>query len=497
MKKLLIVLACVAICWPGQALADTPKDIATDFCQAVAAQARCSKFMVMPKDTESKLQTLAGEKLRGTGAALHPSCEAGYSKYYDAEDANGLESACKQILGLFGPDGSQRAGLVVPRKKPAMQLPESDIAAIATDLCYAHTVAQDCPTLSVADGVDARLDAVTGVNLRRKGGYFSSECTLGAFRASLAKGKTDLATFCHASLTAYGPKGSKRAGLLSGSADAPQAQSAAVAAGSAQPAPAAAKTQPAPAAAKTQPAEKYRMILTEVPPLADGATPESLYGSAPGTLSADACAQLSADLQTSQQNLASASNLGEEVQRSVHHAAKIKTAEALCPGLEAPSLPEDVVRKVAATGLEACHIALAAAKEVDKSARDFRTKKLYRALIAMSEAKLWALEAFAPSCSRLTERSMQSTIKFTKQQIERNTPNYNCRIWQDALNGAMKTAQNLGSDKVWDKAIDLLDTKSLAAVHGVSSACENPVFGENAGKRWVSRRKYMQQLMLR
>ncbi|PHR96786.1 MAG: hypothetical protein COA78_28370 [Blastopirellula sp.] len=203
------------------------------------------------------------------------------------------------------------------------------------------------------------------------------------------------------------------------------------------------------------------------------------------------------DLHRSQKNLTIAASLAEKIQLSVLHAATIKTAEALCPELKVPSLPDEIAQKVAATGLEACHIVLASVKEIGKSIKSFRSKKLYRALIASSKAQLWALEAFTPSCSRLTERTVQSTIKYMTQQIERDMPVYRCRIWQDVLTAEMKDVRKLNLEKKWDKAIDLLDTKGLAAVHGVSSTCDNPAFGENASKRWVSRRQRIQRSMHR
>jgi len=88
------------------------KDIARDFCHAVAAQALCETHFTMAKGTEAALEVEAGGKLRGEGSPLDESCEAGYSAFYDFEAENGLDAACIETLGLYGEDGTKRAGLV-------------------------------------------------------------------------------------------------------------------------------------------------------------------------------------------------------------------------------------------------------------------------------------------------------------------------------------------------------------------------------------------------
>ena len=88
------------------------KAIAQDFCHAVAAQALCEDHFTMAKGTEAALEAEAGGKLRGEGSPLDEACEAGYSAFYDFEAENGLDAACIETLGLYGGDGTKRAGLV-------------------------------------------------------------------------------------------------------------------------------------------------------------------------------------------------------------------------------------------------------------------------------------------------------------------------------------------------------------------------------------------------
>ncbi|HHK73707.1 MAG TPA: hypothetical protein ENJ57_00930 [Rhizobiales bacterium] len=246
-------LLCVsaALLWPGSGIAaNTPQDIAKDFCHAVAAQALCGKYLVMDKTVESRLEQLAGGKLRGKTSPLNPLCEAGYNEYYKAESALGLEKSCKAVVGLFGPQGTRRAGLVTARTAPAMKLPQSTISIMVKDLCYAASVARACPGVSLSKGVEERLNTQSGVKLRDPKGYFSTECGSGTYRASLARGKTSLPEFCARSLVAYGKTGNIRAGLLSRTADLAARPATPKPASAAAPRPAPA-TQPAPAKSVT------------------------------------------------------------------------------------------------------------------------------------------------------------------------------------------------------------------------------------------------------
>ena len=209
-----LIAAMILAAGSAGAAADDPGKVAEDFCYAVAAQALCDKTFIMPKGTEGQLEALAGQKLRGKGKPLNASCEKGYNAFYGLESAKGLESACAKTLTLYGPQGTRRAGLVTPRGKPQMKLPEAQVAAKFKSVCYAEAVAKACPALDMAAGHDARLTRETGVPAGEKLRYFSKECGSGTFRASLAKGKTTLDAFCAAGHARYGSDGSELAGLL-------------------------------------------------------------------------------------------------------------------------------------------------------------------------------------------------------------------------------------------------------------------------------------------
>jgi len=86
--------------------------IARDFCHAVAAQALCENHFTMAKGTEAAQEKEAGGKLRGDDSPLNAACEAGYNTFYDFEAEHGLDAACIETLGLYGEDGTKRAGLV-------------------------------------------------------------------------------------------------------------------------------------------------------------------------------------------------------------------------------------------------------------------------------------------------------------------------------------------------------------------------------------------------
>lgn len=86
--------------------------IARDFCHAVAAQALCEDHFTMAKGTEARMEAEAGGKLRGEGSPLDAACSTGYNAFYDYEAEKGLNAACVETLGLYGDDGTKRAGLV-------------------------------------------------------------------------------------------------------------------------------------------------------------------------------------------------------------------------------------------------------------------------------------------------------------------------------------------------------------------------------------------------
>lgn len=514
MTRILVAALVFSTLLPVAASADDPKTIAKDFCNAVAAQALCRKVFVMPKDTEARMEALAGGKLRGDGWPLKDVCNEGYNEFYDLEGSDGLQMACQTTLGLFGPNGSRRAGLVTPVAAPAMKMAESDIAAIAQDLCYAATVAEACPDISLTEGVEQRLNTETGVELRKKGGYFSSECGGGVFSASLAKGKAPIARFCAASLAAYGPQGTTRTGLLAGSGASKTtgsalskaveaAQSVAETLGvNKKAAPEPANTAPVetvavkPVAAKT-PAPETMVVLTELPPLKAGKSAEDMLGAVPGTLSDAECATLDQQMQASKQRLDAATNLAELAELAITHAADIRLVAALCPGRSVPAPPDAAVARVTATGLEACHIVLDADKALQDRAGDQRKQKRYRGMMAIDDARLWAIEAFSPSCSKLTARTIESRLKFAKQQVERNRESYPCRIWQDFQRAEMDKVRALGKEKDFKQAIDVLDNRVAAAIHGMGAACADEKYMESSKNYWLSQRQYLQQRMSR
>ncbi|MCC2113889.1 MAG: hypothetical protein KDJ16_17770, partial [Hyphomicrobiales bacterium] len=456
---------------------------------AVAAQARCGKVFTMPKDTEAQLEGLAGGKLRGAESPLDEDCNAGYNEYYELEDGKGLETACRETYALFGAEGNRRKGLLVAREKPGLKLPEADVAAIATDLCYAQVAAEKCPSLLLTDGIVDRLNDETGTDLLKKGGYFASECGSGTYRAALASGKST--EFCADAALKFGIGGSKRSGLIAGTVDAPAGTAKTA---SKVPEATAPSTQVQPKAAASEP---KLVILTELPSLPDGKTPEDVLGAAPGTLDADGCAVEKKAVDDAMALLTGAANLGEAAKHAVHAAARIKAAAALCPDLALPDLPEDVAQKVVDTGLEACHIVMDAEREVSTAARDYQTKKLYRAMIAISEARAWALKAFLPACSRLTERSVTSRIASTEKQIARDQETYPCYTWQNFVRDETKAVGDLTMKKDWNGALERMDGRTLAAIHGMDAACAKKDAVESTTKYWLSQRKNIQYLMTR
>lgn len=221
MRPLLSTLILIA--GSGSALASSPEAISKDFCYAAAAQAMCDKTFTMKRGTEARLQSLAGQKLRGEGEALHQVCNTGYNEFYTLEGAQGLEKACARTMELYGPNGSRRAGLVQPRSAPKMKLPEKQVGATFLAACYAEAVAKDCPTLNMVAGHNQRLQAKTGVSAKEKLRYFSTECGRGAFRAADAKYGVPLNSYCAKGLAMYGPNGSSQAGWLTGTVETAEA----------------------------------------------------------------------------------------------------------------------------------------------------------------------------------------------------------------------------------------------------------------------------------
>ncbi|PLX38214.1 MAG: hypothetical protein C0606_08325 [Hyphomicrobiales bacterium] len=510
--RIVLAAGSLTLLLTGGAQADEPGAIARDFCQAVAAQASCKKVFVMPKDTEQRLADLAGGPLRGKDSALKDDCNAGYNAYYALEDEKGQDAACAAALGLFGENGTQRAGLVVARAAPSgLKLPEAAIAAMATDLCYAVTVADNCPDTKLVEGIEARLDGEAGVRLREPGGYFSGECGSGAFRASLAKGKVALTEFCATSLGEYGPSGTVRAGLLTGPQTAAAAPVIVPAPGIAppesqtlrviQPPKDTAAKKVAPPKTGDKKAEDKEVapgipasaltILTDLPPLPEGKTAEDVLGFTPGARSAEACAALTGELAAESAAL-EAGNLADKTRTAVQLAAHIRIAASVCPGASVPEMPQAVVDAVAATGLEACHIVLEADKTLEAAGRDLQKANDFLSMIANTEGRLWALEGFAPTCSSATERSMSSKVRFAKSQLDREKEFYGCRLWQDLQRQEMDGLRVLMKDKKWVEGIALLDGRIAAVLHGAQAACGDKGSVDSMKKYWLTQRQFFQ-----
>ncbi len=523
MRRLLLFVSAIGF-WPVSGMAaNTPQEIAKDFCHAVAAQALCEKYLVMDSAVEDRLEQLAGGKLRGKASPLNPLCEAGYNEYYKTESALGLEKSCKSVIGLYGPQGTRRAGLVTPRAAPAMKLPQTTIAIMVKDLCYAASVARSCPGVSLAKGVEDKLNVQSGVKLRDPKGYFSTECGSGAYRAALAKGKSSLPEFCARSLAAYGKTGNIRAGLLSGSqvaaktvpvkpvtsvppapvpAPAKPVANAPAAPAYTPPAPPApalnAPLAPARPAAPPQPvtpAQYNLVILTQLPPLPAGQTPISILGGKPGLLGPQACRTLQQRVVRAGQNLSAARTFAAQTRAAILYAAEVKAIAALCPSIPAGRLPEAVLTGAINTGLDACPVVLETFKTLNGLASDFRKKSMYRGLFGLTQAKLWVMERLVNSCSRYTRGIMKSTLKYTRKNAERERKSYTCRIWQNLFYGEMKAVRALSSKKAVRQALKRLDTRAAAAIHGQRTACAKPSYATSSEKQWLSTRKYLQLRM--
>jgi len=464
------------------AAADAPATIARDFCHAVAAQARCKKLITMPADTESRLEQRAGGKLRGEESPLKHNCKDGYDEFHAVENANGVAAACSAALRLFGPRGTRRAGLVIPRVKPAMKLPEDEIAAIAKDLCHAATVADICPGLSLAPGIEETLAERTGVELRDKAGYFASECGSGVFAASLAKGKVDQADFCTAAMLSYGPHGLTRAGLLDG------------------PAPTTATAPTIAIPVETTPKRRSTPVaaaeVNDLPPLPAGKTPAEVLGLLPGTAAPADCTERAARVTAAKGRLDHAATLADEIQHAVRLGAESRVLAALCPGQPVPALPKQTVAAVRHSGLDACHVVFLAVDDLNASEQEYRAAKLYRAVLAVGEAKLWALEAFADTCSPLTKRAMDTRITFARKLVARNAETYPCRIWQEFFRAEAADLRGLTKDKDWDAAVTLLETRLAPAIHGMAALCEEKSVDANKSY-WLSQRRFVETMRAR
>ncbi len=589
-----ILLASMALlCGTSLSAAAEPEKIAKDFCHAVAAQALCSKTFTMAKGTEKRMQSQAGQKLRGDGVALNGQCEAGYNEFYTMESKDGLETACRTTLSLFGPSGSRRAGLVKARGTPKMKLPEKQVEKMIHAVCYAETAAKACPSLEMSKGYDQRLSEATGVPATEKRRYFRKACGQGVFRASLNKGRkgVKLSTFCAGAHGEYGKAGTVQAGLLvatAGSASENQnansvTQRAVKAANKAlakvvddictamahtslaarecpgvkqatglkdilkvqlgnvvgkieerckavkaptvtaknrdafcsatvktygpggsdfpnmlNVATKAKEEAPAPqpqVTANPEPTGTELVILEAVPARPAGADPVKLLGGqVPGTLTGAACAPYKQAIDDAQSALASATSLKQKVAGTVALEAQGSIGQALCPNDITFKASNTVVKDVAATGLEACHIVEATGRELAKTSRDFRKQRLYRAIMALDEAIARSYAQFQPTCSSLMKARMDRMVQYARDKAKRNQDRFGCSTWEDWVRAEMKVAASFSRKRQLKKAIAALDTRVLPGIFGLEVACDANR-SKYAKDRWLSTRKRYQLSM--
>ncbi|MBB4301139.1 hypothetical protein GGD81_000154 [Rhodobium orientis] len=461
---------------PAAPEAPDPGGIARDFCHAVAAASRCRKAVTMPDGTEARLAEEAGARLRGDDSPTRAACSAGYAEFYASQGRLGRDEACSGVLALFGPAGSRRAGLLAPRGKPKLMLPEDEVAAIASDLCYADQVAKSCSGLALSDGLGARLAGQTGADLRAEGGYFAAECGNGSFAASMARGRTSMEAFCADGLARFGLAGTDRAGFLTGNAPGVPATPVATS-------PAADPTTGLP--------RQALVVLTALPPLPIGKTAEEVLGFVPGGLPAETCAERLAVRTRNAAALAEARTLGETTRLAVRLAADIKLTEAVCGG-EAAEMPDAEAAAVATSGLEACHIVLEETDALGDAITGYLSDKHYRAMLAMEEARSWALEAFAPACSSLTERRMTSALRFARTRLARDRKTYPCLAWQNFIRDEQDAVRALKEDGAWMAAIERLDNRLAPAIHGLDAACDKQNYVESNTKYWLFQRRQIQ-----
>ncbi|MCW2305789.1 hypothetical protein [Rhodobium gokarnense] len=464
---------------PAAPEAPDPGVIARDFCHAVAAASRCRKAVTMPDGTEARLTDEAGARLRGDASPTKAACSAGYAAFFADLGRLGRDEACNGVLALFGPDGGRRAGLLAPRDKPKLMLPEDEVAAIASDLCYADQVAKSCSGFALTDGLDARLAGQTGVDLRAEGSYFEPECSAGTFAASMARGRSATETFCADGLARFGPAGTDRAGFLTG--DAPDVPATPVA------------TSPAADPTTGRPRQAL-VVLTALPPLPIGKTAEDVLGFVPGGLPEEACAERLAARAQNIAALGEAKTLGETTRLAVRIAADIKLTEAVCGGAPA-EMPDAAAAAVAASGLEACHIVFEETEALDGAIAGYLNDKRYRAMLAVEEARFWALEAFAPACSTLTERRMTSAQRFARTRLIRDQKTYPCLAWQNFIRDEQEAVRALKADGDWMAAIERLDNRLAPAIHGLDAACDKQNYVESNTKYWLFQRRQIQAEM--
>ena len=219
-----------------------------------------------------------------------------------------------------------------------------------------------------------------------------------------------------------------------------------------------------------------------------------MLGFAPGSLPDEACAERLAARTRNAAALKEAKTLAETTRLAVRLAADIKLTEAVCGG-EPAEMPDAAAAAVAASGLEACHIVLEETDALDDAIMGYLNDKHYRAMLAAEEARLWALGAFAPACSKLTERRMTSALRFARTRLARDTKTYPCLIWQTFIRDEQDAVRALKDDGEWMAAIERLDNRLAPAIHGLDAACDKRNFVESNTKYWLFQRRQIQAEM--
>jgi len=360
----------------------------------------------------------------------------------------------------------------------------NDPQDIAKDFCHAVAAQALCGKYFTMDRtVEGRMEQLAGGKLRGKASPLNAACETGYSEYYNAEGANGQDKACTAALVLFGPQGSRRPGLV-----APRPQPAAM--------PAPPKAQPvrtpqvktAPAAAP----QNALLILTQLPALPAGATPESILGGAPGFPDPQTCQQIIGKIASSGKNLSAAKTFAEQTIKAIIYVADVKAAQALCPSMRPSKLPDAVLTGAINTGLDACPVVFETVKKLNKVSSEYRKRKLYRGIFGVNEAKLWALERLNGNCSKNTAFIMKSTLKYARSSAQRDQKTYTCRLWQDRFYEEMKKARALGTAKRILEAIKHLDTRAAAAIHGQIKACENPSYSQNSKKQWLSSRKYLQ-----
>ena len=89
------------------------------------------------------------------------------------------------------------------------------------------------------------------------------------------------------------------------------------------------------------------------------------------------------------------------------------------------------------------------------------------------------------------KRRAESSLKFARDNVERNGAHNRCSVWDGALRAEMKLASDLARKRRAKDAIALLDTKALAALYGLQDNCDD-ARAKYPGDLWLMTRKRIQ-----